>query len=189
MTHRTVSLRLTRTIDSLRKEFKGYAESFMTIAVRRAHLAPIFMSTFRRWHHETGRSFVAFVHELDPSVPAERDEYVQHRSYQAALYLRRLVDAPDTTPAHRKTVTPFEMLAIVMKSIRPLLPRGREEELFLAVAKASRWRDRDLQRLRKTIADARVIPMPGAPRLLTMRRAAGTHQPAVAADRKSAAVS
>ena len=178
-----LSLRLTREIGYLKQEFAGYSEAYAVIAVRRAHLAPAFLATFKRWQRETGRSFVAFVHELDPSVPAARDEYTMHRSYQAALYLKRIAEAPHTTPAYRTTVTPFQLLARLLKSLRPLLAPGRDVDVLNAVVAASHWRPRDVERLRTAVAKAKLIPMPGAPRLVSRHAAGHQAELAIAADR------
>lgn len=50
-----------------------------------------FMQAFRAWSAETAcYSFVAFVQYLDPTVPTVREEYLEHPTYQAADYMRRL---------------------------------------------------------------------------------------------------
>lgn len=181
-----LSRHLQQTLADLRADFVGYTEGFKQLAVRRAHLAPAFMRAFRRYRMETGRTFVAFVRELDPSMPVARSEYPRHRSFQAALYLRRLAEAPHTTPTHRRTETPFAVLARVVKTVLPLT-HPHEEATFEAIARASGWRERDVQRLRdrvnraKPLATVLAFARPASPRLVRH----STHRAplAVAADR------
>lgn len=167
----TMSRTLTRTIADLRDRFMPYARTWDALLDRRRDLARPFMAGFALWHKETGRSFVAFVQQIDPTVPADKAGYVAHRSYQACLYLRRLVDAPATaTPRGRTSKTPFDMLAAVMKTLIPAA-RPYEDLLWASFARASHWRDRDLDRLRAAVKRAAPLPLrPDAPRLVTGKR-------------------
>lgn len=180
-----VSRRLASTLETLRADFQGFVGAFGQLAQRKADLAPAFVRAYRQFHHETGRTFVAFVKELDPTLPAgDKDAYLRHRSYQAALYLKRLVDAPHTQAKHRKTRGPFDVLASAVRGLLPYLA-PREEEYWASLARVSGWRERDVQRLRHRVAQARAIPLPMAPRLA--REYSSRHLAAVAADRYQAA--
>lgn len=180
------SRRLTSLIESLRVDFTAIASALTSLSVRRAHFAPVFMRAFRAWERETGRPFVAFVQQLDPTVPAEKSEYVQHRSFQAACYLRRIDEAPETRAGSRKgTMTPLAVLACVLRSsVAP-------EHVDFAISQVrhvSKWHDRDVKRLRDRVAKARVIALePNKPRLVRERRMAAAHlRVAHAADRSVA---
>lgn len=156
---------LRRTLDTLRPDFSRFSDAFGLLSVKRATFAPLFMRAFDAYERETGKTFVAFVQEFDRSVPAERAKYTQHRSYQAALYLRRLVDAPETAAGvSRRSVTPFQLLAVTIKSLLPLA-HPHEQAAFEIIAKASKWRERDVEKLRKRVARVRALPLPNAPRL------------------------
>jgi hypothetical protein len=139
--------------------------------IRSAHLIP----------GETGKTFLAFVHELDPSVPAERAAYVNHRSFQAALYLKRLALAPHTQAKHRTTVSPFTLLAMV---VRGALPHAQPHaaSYWEEIRRASRWRDRDLERLKLRVEKVRAVPLTAQPRLVKRSTLRPVHA-AVAADR------
>jgi hypothetical protein len=158
-----LSRRLTAELARLRPDFAGMASDVQLMFVRRAHLAPPFMAAFSHYQAETGRSFVAFVRELDATMPAS--DYQGHRSYQAALYLRRLHDAPETTVQHRKTPSPFQLLASATRSL--LLLHHAPADVWTAIRKVSRWRDRDVARLERAVLKARPLLVPrDAPRLV-----------------------
>lgn len=190
---RQPSRTLEREIATLRSEFSDLTRTWDALVLRRREIAPAFMATFRRWRRETGRSFVAFVQRLDPSVPADRDAYVNHQSYQAALYIQRLAEAPEKAPGARRkraSLTPFDALALMVKSALPLV-RPHEETMWRNLAHATRWHERDLRKLREAVKVARMIPLrPDVPRLvvsgrrqLSIRAGAVTHaERGVAAD-------
>lgn len=169
-----LSRHLSRSLAELRAEFSDYAALFGSLATRRAEVAERFFAAFTAYHRETGHTFVAFVHELDPTVPAERSEYTKHRSFQAALYLRRLVERPQTQAKFRATRSPFDVLA---SCIRGILPSAapHEEVYWSQVRRVSGWRDRDIERLRDRVAKARPIPLPTAPRHVPRREVAYLH--------------
>jgi hypothetical protein len=177
---RSVSRQLASALEQLRTQFAAFTEVWTGLSVRRAHIAPAFLSLFERYRQETGRTFVAFVKELDPTVPGTKPGYQQHRSYQAALYLRRLAEAPHTTPQHRKTVTPYRLLVPVTKSLLQLHPHP--DAVWAALERASKWNARNVDRFRRDVARTEpLVPKPGAPRLVK----SGTHRSpaAAAADR------
>lgn len=188
----TVSRQLARSISELREAFASFVDAFNALSARRRDFAVPFMGVFDRWHQETGLSFVAFVRELDPSMPVARDEYPNHRSFQAALYLRRIAEAPHTVAgADRKSSTPLQMLARVVRTVAPLSKAG-EDALVSAIVSSGGWHQRDSDRLRRRVSRARHIPQlrllfqPAAPRLV--RHSGGRRETlAVAADRTAAA--
>lgn len=159
--------RLTAILDDLRDDFRACVSALQAASVRRAHLAPAFMRAFRVWARATGRPFVAFVQQLDPSVPADRDGYVDHPSFQAACYMRRLVEAPETRAQHGKrkgSLSPLAVLAIVIKSA---VPRENHDFAIAQLKAVARWHERDAQRLRKSVDAARFVALaPHQPRLV-----------------------
>jgi hypothetical protein len=186
-----ISRRLSSTIDSLRSDFSAFTSALSAVAVRKAHLAPVFMKAFEAWRRETGRPFVAFVQQLDPSIPAEKAEYVQHRSFQAALYLRRLVEAPQTVAgAGRKSVmSPLQALAVVVKST---IAEEHHDFAISALKQATGWHKRDVERLRASIGKARRIALlPHQPRLVGRESRGSSHARVIprAADRSSSSSS
>src|SRR5262245_43578044 len=89
---RTVySAKLRAAIDELRPAFCELGQGLDQLTRKRAEIAPVFMRTYQIWRRETRRPFIAFVHELDLTMPVnDRDAYRQHRSYRAAQYLLQL---------------------------------------------------------------------------------------------------
>ena len=165
---RMMSRTLASRIMDLRGRFGSYAKAYDTLLERKQDLAKPFMQGFNLWKRETGRSFVAFVHELDPGLPADRDKYVNHRSYQAALYLRRLVEAPHTLPSktRRSSRTPYDMLAIMIKSTLPFMG-AHQARMWLSFTAASRWKQRDVERLQVAVKTAKPFVInPTIPRLV-----------------------
>ncbi len=165
----TVSLALRREIDTLKGQFIPYVEASSTLTTRRKDLAPGFMRLYKRYKRETGGTFVAFVRELDPKMPAERNAYKDHPSYQSGLYLRRLIDAPLTTPQHRKTASPFRVLASVMDTlvyyVRKHSPK-HEAEILVAFRRLSKWDNRQMEKLQAVMRRVSPLHIPGTPRLV-----------------------
>ena len=168
LSHNPISRALTSTLDDLRDLFLPYVRTYDVLFERRRDLAPTFMRAFERWQRETGRSFVAFVQQLDSTVPSEKAAYASHRSYQASLYLKRLVEAPETVAgrAERRSRTPLDMLAIVVKSALPLV-RPHEATFWSSFSASSRWHQRDVVALQRRVGRARPIALrPDVPRLV-----------------------
>lgn len=192
-----LSRHLARTIEDVRADFNSFTDSFNGLSVKRSQFAPQFMAAFKDWQWETGRSFVAFVRELDPTMPVTRAEYPKHRSFQAALYLRRIAEAPHTVAGRgeRRTVTPFKVLAKTVRTLAQLAPPHNAEAVVAAVVKATGWHQRDTDRLRKAVDKAKplapvlALVQPQAPRLVRGHRThgAGREPLAVAADHKKRA--
>lgn len=165
----TPSRTFAHVIEAFRPTFLGFARDQDTLFGKRAELAPTFASLFTRWRRETGRGLIALVRELDKSVPADRAAYVNHRSFQAAWYLVRTARAAKRPAGgtHRTTITPFALLATVIKSVQPVL-HPHEARVFEQIVKASRWHQRDIDRLKKAVAAAKPLPLfPHLPRLVS----------------------
>lgn len=163
------SQKLREALDELRPTFREISQGLDALTKRRAEIAPQFMGAFYIWRRETHRPFIAFVHELDPSMPTHnRREYRQHRSYRAASYLRQLVEQPDK--AGRHGLTPLTMLAVAIKSLLPLC-HPHEKDALAILAKATRWRERDIHRLIARIQRVKAIGLPKAPRLIEAAKA------------------
>lgn len=101
-----LTAKVVRALDGIRDTFIAFVKDYTAILVRREDLAPKFMKASNMWIAETGGSFVDFVRVLDSTVPVDRDGYRAHRAYQAADYLRRLVQQ-----GARTVETPVEKAA------------------------------------------------------------------------------
>lgn len=86
-----VTTDLRNTINAVRPKLMGFSEGYAAISVKKAQIAEPFMDGFALFNKETGRSFVDYVRAIDPKVPADREGYRNHTTYQAADYLRRSV--------------------------------------------------------------------------------------------------
>lgn len=160
-----LSHKLRTTLDALRSDFTGFQSNFSILTARRETLAPTFLKAYQQYRRETHRSFVAFVAELDPALPVADKAYLYHRSYQAALYLRRIAEAPHTQAKHRRTESPYTVLAVVIRSVTPFV-HPHERSLWNAIAEASGWRPRDMERLQQAVRRAHAFQIAGAPRLV-----------------------
>lgn len=161
------SAKLRAALKELRPAFQELGQGLDQLSKKRAEIAPVFIRAYRTWRRETRRPFIAFVHELDPSMPVNnRKAYREHRSYRAAMYLRQLAEQPEKTVGPRG-VTPLAMLAITIKSFLPLCGSVTEQRLALeALTKTSRWRERDIRKLAAKIRRAKAVALPNAPRLI-----------------------
>jgi hypothetical protein len=181
---RTVySAKLRSAIDDLRPAFHELGQGLDQLARKRAEIAPLFMKAYRIWQRETRRPFIAFVHELDPTMPVnDRGAYRHHRSYRAAQYLQQLADEPQKA-AGPLGLTPLAVLAITIKSLLPLCGSANEQKLVLQMlTQTSRWRERDIRKLTAKIRRAKPIPMPNVPRLV--KSATSTKEVVVAFERE-----
>lgn len=170
MTRSTYSPKLREALNDLRPAFKTVGHDIRELTKKRAEIAPGFMKAYALWKRETRRGMVAFVHELDPSMPVDRAGYKAHSSYQAALYLQQLVLNPDQKT--RKGLTPLALLALTIKSVLPRCGNQREQrETLQVILAASKWRDADQRRLLAAIRRARPVSLPGVPRLVEAAKA------------------
>jgi len=158
--------KLKTALDDLRPEFKELGQSFATLTKKREDLAPAFHRTFLLWKRETRRPFIAFIHELDHSMPvSNRKAYRSHPSYRAAQYLQQLAVNPDEKK--RRGLTPLAALALTIKSFLPLCGTQKaQKEALEVILAATKWRDSDQGRLLTKIRRARAVGLPGAPRLV-----------------------
>lgn len=166
MTRSTYSEKLKDALDELRPEFQSLGKVFAEVTKKRAEIAPTFHKAFILWKRETRRSFIAFVHELDASVPVNnRKAYRSHASYRAAYYLQELATGAGETK--RRGMTPLAALAVTIKSVLPLCGSQRsQKEALTALLAATKWRDADQSRLLAKIRRARAVALPGVPRLV-----------------------
>lgn len=162
------SFSLKKEINALRDDFSTYNSAENALTTRRRDIAPAFMKLYARFRKETGKTFVAFVHEFDPKMPVDRKHYPNHPTYRNALYLRRLVEAPHTTVQHRRTMSPFRVLAYTMNSLMFYVKKQKADpvEIMLSLKRISRWDDRQVQKLQQVMRRASALAIPGAPRLV-----------------------
>ena len=165
-TRTTYSTKLREAIEELRPAFRDIGQGFEQLTKKRAEIAPTFMKTYQIWKRETHKPFIAFVHELDPSVPAgNRAAYRVHRSYRAAQYLHQLVEQPDKQAPRGKT--PLTMLALTIKSLLPFCgSQQQQEDTIATLVHATKWRERDQTRLAARVRKARPIALPHLMRLV-----------------------
>lgn len=184
---RTVySAKLRAALDELRPAVCELGRGVDQLTRRRAEIAPLFVRAYQIWRRETQRPFIAFVHELDPTMPLNnRSAYRQHGSYRAAQYLLQLVEKPKRTPKARG-LTPLALLAVTIKSLLPLCGSVTEQRLVLeGLVKASRWRDAEVKKLMATIRRANQVLLPNVPRLVKSTKS--TREVVVAYERESRA--
>lgn len=150
-----LSAKTRHLVDDLRQPFIELAETQGSFSKGSKAMSAKFYKTFRAWTGETKGTFVAFVTLLDPSVPADRDSYRAHSSYQAADYLRRLERAkeraaadPGDTENAEKPATPVQALAILLSSMAPVV--DDMSALWTAIEERLHWshaRVKNLQQL------------------------------------------
>lgn len=171
-TRSTYSVKLREALDGLRPSFQDMSEQLTLVGKRRKEIAPAFVKAWNLWTQETRRPFVAFVHELDASLPVtNRKAYRVHPAYRAARYLQDLAKDPDH--ARRRGLTPMAMLAVTIKSIRPLCGTQRAwEDAVKVLLAASKWREQDRTKLVNAIAQAKSVGLPGASQLVDVRKSA-----------------
>lgn len=138
---------VSRAIDSIRRPFTQFVTGFTSLSTRRAELAPELMKAFAKWQAAAGGNFVGFVRVLDPTVPADRDGYRNHKAYQAAEYLRRLVGRTDTATRTQPVRSNLTALARMLATVLPLV---RDVEVVWSAVEAEfGLQPRQLSRLRQ----------------------------------------
>jgi hypothetical protein len=184
-----LSARLRALLTRVRRPFMAFAEGFEALTTSRAQLAPEFMRAHATFQQEVGGSFVAFVRLIDPSVPEDREGYRNHRSYQAAEYLRRLVNQAEAIAERQRRRDAGEApapspqtvaLATVIATLLTLAPEA-DVQVWTMLEEIG-LRPRQLSRLRELTSEAETInleaPAPVAQQLrasvATSRRAAPT---------------
>jgi len=154
-----------KAVKDIAKPFASFVSDYTALAMKREELAPRFMKAFGLWQAETGRSFVDFVRYLVPEVGAARNEYRNHRAYQAADYLRRLAqqqqreaeggnrrrsaDAAATAPA-----TPMNGMARLLKSLIPIIPEDQRQRVWEALHAELHWSDRQINRIQGLVTES-----------------------------------
>lgn len=153
-----LSNKVKKAVDAIRRPFAEYNKAFGALAVRREELAPKFMKAANLWMAETSGNFVAFVRFLDPSIGSARAEYRNHRTYQAADYLRRLAGRAESgrqgrTASDRATAPtpPNAAVARIVASLMSLIPEDRQEEIWDAMRSQLHWTDRQVTTLQRQV--------------------------------------
>lgn len=147
-----------RALDDLRAPFTAFCGQFAQLSTSRGQLAPRFMRTFHVWAKETGGTFVDFIREMDGTVPADREGYRAHPSYQAGDYLRRL-EANTTrgvgsggVASTDRPVTPLNVIAMLLATMSPVVD---DMAAFYSVFQARlHWTDRMVDRVKALVEEA-----------------------------------
>ena len=160
----TYSPKLREALDELRPAFREMGQGFEQLTRKRAEVAPMFTRAYRLWQRETKKPFIAFVHELDSSMPVgDRSAYRHHRSYRAAQYLLQLAEQPEKTASRGRS--PLAVLAQTIKTLLPLAHPHQKETLAILL-RATGWRERDQTKLIARIRKARQLALPQFPRII-----------------------
>lgn len=140
-----------RLIDDVRRPFTAFVDEHSIVLESRADLAPKFVRAYDAFRTDTEQSFVAFVRLFDPEIPADREGYRNHRTYQAAEYLRRVVanQAKPALPVNKRPVTPLVALARLLATILPDMVD--HEILWAAFVKEMRWSQGQVARLQTIV--------------------------------------
>lgn len=153
-----LSAKVKRAVEGIRQQFNAYTKAFSALAVRREELAPQFMKAANLWMAETSRSFVDFVRYLDPAIGNNRAEYRNHRTYQAADYLRRLAGRAEArgrprTAAERANAPapPTDAIASIVASLMTVIPEDRQQQVWEAMATRLHWTPRQINRLQTQV--------------------------------------
>lgn len=168
----TASPKTVHLIDELRRPFLAFVVEHGTMLATRAALAPRFMRAFTAFVTDTEGSFVEFCRTVDPKIPADREGYKAHPSYQAADYLRRLVaqtaSPKEQRPASERPVTPLVALARMVATVLPLIDVNGS--IWRAFVKEMNWSERMAIRVQTLAAKEGGIRM--APRIVHQLRSA-----------------
>lgn len=161
-----LSARLRALITRIRRPFMAFSEGYQALTQSRSQLAPEFMRAYGTYMNEVGGSFVSFVRLLDPEVPEDREGYRNHRSYQAAEYLRRLVNQSEAVAERRRrreageapAPTPQTVaLATLIATVLTLAPEA-EDQVWHALNTLG-LRPRQLDRLRGMLEETEPIDL------------------------------
>lgn len=157
-----LSVKLTSVIDNLRRPFRAFVSEFKSLSLSRAELAPAFMEAFGHYEKETDGTFIQFCRLVDPSIPADREAYRNDPSYQAATYLRRLVQQAEMQSPKKKRgpkpATPLLALARFVATVLPVVdPTGAIWAAFVA---EMHWSERQAARVQALGVKAGPVPVP-----------------------------
>lgn len=137
--------KMTNAITAMRRTFKEFTSLSVKFDESRRDIAPKFMTLYVDLQKELGVKFQfnQYIHLLDPSCPLHRDEkdgragYRNHKSYQAGLYLQRLVRlnprGEGRSEKQANSSSPLIRLARVLKVIQPMLGPRNEHVMWEAV--------------------------------------------------------
>lgn len=157
-----LSTSTSKLVAGIRDDFGAFVDGFVSLTTDRSTLAPKFMRAFEAWAKETKGSFVDFVRVLDAKVPADRDGYRAHPTYQAADYLRRKqADAGrerDTTPEDERPVSLNTALVYLLATVMPIV--DPTESIWHAFTKEMRWSPEQAQRLKERAAKVGAVKLP-----------------------------
>lgn len=165
-----LSARLRALIQRVRRPFMAFSEGFQALTTSRAQLAPEFMRAHATYQQEVGGSFVSFVRLLDPSLPEDREGYRNHRSYQAAEYLRRLVNQAEAIAERQRRresgepSAPSPQTVALSTCIATILSFAPEAEATLWEAlESAGLRPRQLERIRTLATEMEPISLEAPP--------------------------
>lgn len=157
-----LSSRVQHLVNDVRADFRDFTTELGAVAQSRLAVAPKFMKAYRAYASETAGpekgKFLAFVRLLDPTVPADREGYRNHPSYQAAGYLRQIealaslesIDPPKTLPA-----TPLVALSRVVAMILPVV---KDTDAFWSAFKTRlHWNEAQIERLQNHVKNQREL--------------------------------
>jgi hypothetical protein len=165
--HAPMSRSVKRLVDAIRQPFLSFSGDLSGLTVRRGELAPKFMKAYNAWAGETSGSFPVFCQVLDPSIGPTREEYRAHKSFQAADYLRRLVNqqnrpARDANAA--RPSTPMDAVARLLKTITPLIGADEITKLHEALKRELHWSDRQVTQLNTRVETVEPLAQLRAPK-------------------------
>lgn len=151
-----LSAKVKRAVDAIKKPFVQFTRDFAALAMKREDLAPKFMKAFGMWQAETAGTFVDFVRMLVPDVGNTRAEYRNHRAYQSADYLRRIVGNANRKPrtaAERASAPapPTDAIARILASLLSVIPEDRQSTIWDALGSQLHWTNRQVQRLQTQV--------------------------------------
>lgn len=166
----TITAATRKLVDSIRQPFTGFVSGMNTLLEARAKLAPAFMRAARAYIKDTNSTFIAFVRELDADVPVAQKDYRNHSTYNAAVYLKRLVEATErdkTTTATRTgphAVPPLASMARLIAAIKPLVPEDNLVKLWEILASELHWSEAQKNRLQALVEEAEPLFNTRAPK-------------------------
>lgn len=151
------SARTKRLMEAVRRPLLAFAEDFSAVTASRADLAPKFMRAFAGYATDTGGTFIAFVRDLDPAVPPDRDGYRAHQTYQAADYLRRLEAraTQDTAEDRLAPASPVDVIASLIASMALVV--DDPESIWTAFQTSLHWTPARITSLQKRVAETKPL--------------------------------
>ena len=161
-----LSKKTTALLEEVKVGFGAFSSDFNLLTSGRAELAPRFMRAFEAWQKETAGTFVAFVRILDPALPNGRNDYRNHSSYQAALYLQGLATRGDkpAVVAGKAPIAPLRALARVLATILPLI--DDKGILWATFLKQLHWSPAQVAKLQHMVdSEKALMILPGQPKL------------------------